>query len=380
MDLELTWEQQQLKNAVREFAQREIAPLVDEAEEKEEYPVQLFPKMGSMGYLCVRYPQKYGALEVGKVGECGVIEEIGKVCAGIAAGVMVQGGIGTAMVLENGNEEQKQRYIVPAIKGTRIGAFGLTEPNAGSDAAAIEGTAVRKGDKYVINATKMFITNGNIADFVCVAAYTDKSKGARGGVSVIMVDKGTPGFKVSRKLNKVGYHSAATAELVFSDCEVPASNLVGEEGKGFPYLMDTLKSGRISHAARSLGMTEAAYEASLKYANERVQFGKPIGKNQAVAFKIANMAAEIEAARWLIYRAAYLYDKGEPCLKEACMAKYFMGELSKRVCADALQIHGGYGYVMESPVQRYYRDAALNTITEGTSEIQLRVVARELGL
>lgn len=380
MDLELTWEQQQLKNAVREFAQREIAPVVDEAEEKEEYPVELFPKMGSMGYLCVRYPQKYGALEMGKIGECGVIEEIGKVNAGIAAGVMVQGGIGTAMVLENGAEEQRQKWIVPAIKGTKIGAFGLTEPNAGSDAAAIEGTAVKKNGKYIINATKMFITNGSIADFVCVAAYTDKSKGARGGVSVIVVEKGTPGFRVSRKLNKLGYHSAATAELVFSDCEVPASNLVGEEGKGFPYLMNTLKSGRISHAARSLGMTEAAYEASLKYANERVQFGKPIGKNQAVAFKIVNMATEIEAARWLIYRAAYLYDKGEPCLKEACMAKMFMGDLSKKVCMDALQIHGGYGYMMESPVQRYYRDAALNTITEGTTEIQARVIARELGL
>ena len=380
MDFELSWEQQQLRSAVREFAQREIVPLADEADEKQHFPIELFPKMGSMGYLCVRYPQKYGALGVGKVDECGVLEELGKVDSGIASAVMVQSGIGTALVLDNGSEEQKQGYIVPAIKGQKIGCFGLTEPNAGSDAAAIEATAVKKNGKYVINATKMFITNGGIADFCCVAAYTDKSKGPRGGVSVILVDRGTPGFRVSRELNKLGFRSSATAELVFQDCEVPASNLVGEEGKGFPYLMNTLKGGRISHAARSLGMTEAAYEASVKYANERIQFGKPIGKNQAVSFKIVDMATEIEAARWLIYRAAYLYDKGEPCLKEACMAKMFMGDLSKRVCTDALQIHAGYGYMMESPIQRYYRDAALNTITEGTAEIQANVIARELGL
>lgn len=380
MDFEFTEEQKMFREAIRNFAEKEIAPLVEEAEENERFPEGLFPRMGALGYLCVRYPAQYGGPGMDKVSECIYVEEVSRICTGIAASLMVQSGIGTSMILDHGTEEQKQKYLVPAIKGQKIGAFGLTEPDAGSDAAAIRTTAVRHGDHYVINGSKMFITNSTIADFVLLAAYTDKSKGPRGGVSVIIVDRGTPGFTVARKLKKVGCRSSDTGELAFDSCQVPASNLVGEEGKGFPYLMQALEAGRISHASRSIGIAQSAYEASLKYAQERVQFGQPIGKFQAIQFKLARMAMEIEAARWLTFHAAWLYDQGRQCRKEAAMCKLYASETAKKTADEAMQIHAGYGYMRESPVQRYFRDAWLSTITEGTSEIQQLVIARQLGL
>ena len=379
MNFELTEEQKMFQEAIRSFAEKEIAPLVDEAEKTSSFPVQLFPKMGTLGYLCVRYPTEYGGAGIGKIGDCIAVEEVAYHSVGIAAGIMVQSGIGTTAIYARGNEEQKQKYLVPAIRGHKIAAFGLTEPNAGSDAAAIETTATRKNGKYILNGTKIFITNGSFCDFVLVAAYTDKSKGARGGVSLLIADKDTPGFNRSR-LHKFCARSGEVAELTFEDCAVPEENLVGEEGKGFRYLMESLTGGRISHASRSLGLARAAYDASLTYAQERVQFGQPIAKFQVNAFKLARMAMDIEAARWLIYYAAWLYDQDKPHVKEAAMAKLFASEVAIRVTTEALQIHGGFGLMEESVVQRYFRDARLATITEGTSEIQQLVISREIGI
>ncbi len=379
MDFELSEEHKMFQEAIRNFAEKEIAPLVDEAEKTATFPLHLFPQLGKLGYLCVRYPAKYGGAEMGKVGDCISVEEIAYQSVGICAGIMVQSGIGTAAVYSFGNEDQKQKYLIPAIRGEKIAAFGLTEPNAGSDAASIQTTATRKNGKYVLNGTKIFITNGNICDFVLVAAYTDKSKGARGGVSLFIVEKDTPGFNRS-KLHKFCGRSGETGELSFEDCAVPEENLIGEEGKGFPYLMESLMGGRISHASRSLGLARAAYDATLKYAQERVQFGQPVAKFQANAFKLARMAMDIEAARWLVYYAAWLYDQNKPHVKEAAMAKLFASEVAIRVTTEAMQIHGGYGLTEESVVQRYFRDSRMSTITEGTSEIQQLVISRQIGI
>jgi len=379
MDFEFSEEHKMLKDAIKDFTQKEVIPLVEDAEENEHFPVELFAKMGKLGYLCLSHPAKYGAGEMGMIGECIMVEELAKASVGIAAGVMVQGGIGSEAILAHGTEKQKQEYLVPTIKGQRIGAFGLTEPNAGSDAAAIETTAVKKNGQYILNGNKIYITNGNIADYVIAAAYTDKSLGARGGVSLFIVEKGTPGFS-NKKMHKFCSRAADTAELTFEDCTIPAKNLVGEEGKGFYYLMESLDAGRISHSARSLGLAQAAYEASLSYVQQRVQFGQPIYKFQANSFKVANMAMEIEAARWLMYRAAWLYDQGARRLKEASMTKLFASEVSSRVSTEAMQLHGGVALMAESPVHRYYRDSRLATITEGTSEVQRTVISRAIGL
>jgi alkylation response protein AidB-like acyl-CoA dehydrogenase len=379
MDFELSEEHKMFQEAICNFAEKEIAPLVDEAEKTATFPLQLFPKMGKLGYLCVRYPAKYGGAEMGKLGDCISVEQVAYHSVGICAGIMVQSGIGTTAVYTRGNEDQKKKFLVPAIKGEKIAAFGLTEPNAGSDAASIQTTAVKKNGNYILNGTKIFITNGNICDFVLTAAYTDKSKGSRGGVSLFIVEKGTPGFNRA-KLHKFCGRSGETGELTFEDCAVPEANLIGEEGKGFPYVMESLMGGRISHASRSLGLARAAYDASLKYAQERVQFGQPIAKFQTNAFKLARMALDIEAARWLIFYAAWLYDQNKPHIKEAAMAKLFASEVAVRVTTEAMQIHGGYGLTEESVVQRYFRDSRMSTITEGTSEIQQLVISREIGI
>ena len=379
MDFEFSEEHKMLREAIRNFAEKEIAPLVEEAEEKEQFPVELFPRMGELGYLCLGYPAEYGAAGMGLIGACIAVEELAKVCAGITGGIMVQSGLATESILAHGTEEQKQKYLVPAIKGQKIAIFGLTEPNAGSDAAAIQTTAVKKNDKYVINGNKIFMTNGSIGDFVVTAAYTDKSLGASKGVSLLIVEKDTPGFTRS-KLDKFCARSADTGELFFEDCVVPAENLVGEEGEGFHYLMEALDAGRITHSARSVGLAQAAYEAALDYAKQRVQFGQPIYKFQANSFKLARMAMDIEAARWLMYRSAWLYDQGARRFNEAAMTKLFASEMSVRVTTEALQIGGGYALMSDSPLQRYFRDARLSTITEGTNEIQQIVISRGLGL
>jgi hypothetical protein len=379
MDFELSEEHKMFQRAIRDFAQKELAPLVEETEEQEKYPVEAFRKLGALGYLCPRYPIEYGGGGLGKTGDCILVEEVARVSVGIAAGIMVQSGIATSSIDEHGSEHLKQKYLVPAIKGEMIACFGLTEPNAGSDAAAIETTAVRDSDGYILNGTKIFITNSPIGDFVTTAAYTDKSKGARGGVSLFVLQTNTPGFFV-RKLEKWAFRSSETGEITLDNCRVPKENLIGEEGRGFGYLMEALAGGRLSHGARSLGAAEAAFEAALTYAQQRVQFGQPIAKFQDVQFKLARMAMEIEAARWLMYRAAWLYDQRLPCLKEAYMTKLFNSEVAHRVANHALQINSGYGFVIESEIGRIFRDSRLFLITEGTSEVQLMVIARQLGL
>ncbi|MFC2060164.1 acyl-CoA dehydrogenase family protein [Chloroflexota bacterium] len=378
MDFELSEEHKMLREAVRDFAEKEIAPLVEEAEEKEEFPVAIIPKMGELGYLCANYPVDYGGGGMGLIGWCVVIEELSRVCLGIASGINGQSGSGS-VILAHGTEEQKQKYIVPSTKGQMVGAFALSEPNAGSDAAAIEATAVKLDGKYVINGNKIYITNGTIFDFALVAAYTDKSLGAGRGVSIFIVEKGTPGFSFT-KMKKFCIRSSPTAEFAFEDCAVSAENMVGEEGKGFSYMMENLDAGRVVLAASAIGLSQAAYEASLDYARQRVQFGQPIYKFQANSFKISRMAMEIEAARWFMYRAAWLYDQGARRFKEAAMVKLFASEVCQRVTAEAMQVHGGVALMSESPVQRYFRDSRRGTILDGTSEIQQVVISRAIGL
>ena len=380
MDFELTEEHRIFQKSIREFAEKEIAPLVDEAEETNVFPKQLFKKMGALGFLCPRYPVELGGGGGDKITECIMAEELNKINAGIAASLMVQGGLSTQPIYRFGSEEQKQRFLVPAIKGEKIAAFALTEPDSGSDAASIRSRAVRDGDEYIINGTKIFITNGPICDYVIVAAYTDPTKRGE-GINLFIVEKGSPGFSVSRKLDKVGNRSIETGELVFENCRVPAKNMIGEkEGGGFHMIDDTLISGRITYGGRCTGTAQAAYDLTVKYARERVQFGKPIITFQATRFKLAEMAMNIDIMRSYTYRVAWMYDQGKNVRKESSMVKLFTAETLQKILSDSMQIHGGYGYMMEYPIQRYWRDGRLFTITEGTSEIQRLVICRELGL
>lgn len=378
MDFEFTEEQRMFQRAIRDFTEKKVAPLVEEAEKHEVCPREVFTELGKLGYLCPAYPVEWGGGGLGKIGDCILIEELAKVCSGICTGIMVQGGLATNALLRHGSEEQKQKFLIPAIKGEKVAAYALTEPEAGSDAAAIQTTAKKEGDYYIVNGGKIYITNAQICDFITLAASTDRSKGSR-GISTLIMERGTPGLTIN-KIRKLGHHSASTADLFFDDCRVPADNLVGEEGRGFRYMMEALNGARISHSARSIGTAQAAFEASLKYAKERVQFGQPIGKFQAISFKLARMATEIEAARRLLYWVSVLYDHGQECRKEAPMTKMFSSEVAIRAAEEAMRIFAGAGYVADSEIQRYFRDAILYHTTEGTTEIQQLVISRELGL
>jgi len=379
MDFELTEEQRLFQDAIRDFAQKEIAPLVDEAEETNVFPQQLFKKMGALGFLCPRYPVELGGGGGDKVMDCIMAEELNKVNAGIAASLMVQGGLSTQPIYRFGSQEQKKKFLLPAIKGEKIAAFALTEPDSGSDAASIKTRALHDGDAYILNGTKIFITNGPICDFATVAAYTDPSKRGE-GINLFIVEKGTPGFVISRKLDKVGNRSIETGELVFDNCRVPVNNMIGEkEGGGFDMITDTLTQGRITYGSRCTGTAQAAYDLTVSYAKERIQFGRPIIKFQATRFKLAEMAMNIDIMRTYTYRVAWMYDQGKNVRKESSMVKLFTAETLQKILSDSMQIHGGYGYMMEYPIQRYWRDGRLFTITEGTSEIQRLVIGRELG-
>jgi alkylation response protein AidB-like acyl-CoA dehydrogenase len=366
------------RDTFRRFCEQEIAPLVEEAEETETFPLKLFPMMARLGYLCPRYPAEYGGPGIDKLSEVIMREELSRVCQGIATSWSAHSHLGTYPIFKWGSLEQKASYLVPAIRGERIAAFGLTEPDAGSDTRAIRTTARRQGDGYVINGRKLFITNGNICDFLTLVACTDRSKGAT-GISMFVVEKDTPGFVVTRKLKKEGVRSSETAEILLEDCCVPKACLIGEEG-AFHKLMDTLNEGRVGVAGNCVGIAQAAYEAALGYAKERVQFGRPIGRFQAIQFKLAEMATDIEAARLLVYRAAWLIDQGQEPVKEAAMAKLYASEVAVRVAREAIQIHGGYGMMREFPVGRYLRDALVYTVGEGTSEIQKKIIGRQIGL
>lgn len=376
MDFDLKEEQRIFRKAFRKFGEVEISPLVEKAEEEEQFPIQLFPKMGKLGYLCPRYSEKYGGAGIDKLTEVILREEMSRISQGIASSWSAHSYLATFPIYSWGTERLKQAYIVQAIKGEKIGAFALTEPNAGSDAKSIETVAKKEGDNYVINGTKMFITNGTICDFATVIAYTDKGKGYK-GISIFVVDRETPGFIVSRKLKKEGIRSSETAELVFQDCRIPKEHLVGDEGS-FTKVMETLNEGRIGVAGNCVGIAQAAYEAALRYSRERVQFGQPIGKFQAIAFKLADMATEIEAARFLVYRAAWMMDEGRNPIKEASMAKLYASEVAKRVTLEAMHIHGGYGQMREFSVGRFHRDALVYVIGEGTSEIQRQIIAKQI--
>lgn len=370
MDFEFNEAQKMLQKTIRDFAEKEMAPLVDKAEAKEEFPMNLFRKMGELGFLGIGLPDKYGGGGMGLTGECIFKEEMSRVCAGITQSVIFL----PARFFDLATEQQRQRNFLPFVKGEKLPGFALTEPNAGSDAAAVQTTATRDGDGYVINGEKIFTTNGNIADFIILLAVTEKGKGAR-GMSAFVVEKGTPGF-TAQQLHKFGMHSAVTGQEFFDNCRVPKENLLGEEGRGFYYFMEGLDCYRPQYAAQSVGIAQAAYEASISYAKQRIQFGQPIGAFQANSFKLVNMDVTIDAARALVYKAAWLADQGRPYTKEAAAARYYSCDVAMQVTTEALQIHGGYGLMEESPLNRYFRDAKFFSVMLGTAEICAVVIAR----
>ena len=379
MDFDLSEEQRIFQKGIRVFAEKEVAPLVEQAEEEERFPVELFRKMGNLGYLGVRYPEVYGGAGADKITECIWAEELFRVCRGIATSLFAHSHLGTFPIFAFGTEEQKSRFLSPAIKGQKIAAFALTEPNAGSDVQAIETTAHREGNCYILRGSKMFVTNGNLADFVLVAAYTERSRRIE-GISLFVVERGAEGFRVSRKLKKEGSRSSETAELNFDDCSIPQENLVGGREGVFRDILKNLMEGRVTIAAGAMGVARAAFEAALKYAKERVAFGRPIGQFQAIGFKLADMATLIEVSRTMIYRVAWMIDQKRTCIAEASMAKLFATEMAEKVTNEAMQVFGGYSQMREFPVGRYWRDARQLKIGEGTSEIQRRIICQQLGL
>lgn len=380
MFFELNDQQREFQKKVRQIYEKDVAPLVDEYERKEAFPVPLFRKLGEEGLLCIRCPREYGGPGLDKVSECISMEELNRICAGIGAGIMVHGGLAADPILRFGSEELKRSYLMPAVRGEKIGAFGLTEPDAGSDAAGIRTVAVREGGNYRINGSKTFTSNGTICDFVTVSAYTDPAK--RGaGINLFVVNREDPGFSVIKKLKKLGNHSCDTAELAFDDCCVPIERMLGErEGGGLEQLEETLKSGRITYGARSTGVGQAAFDTSLSYVKEVRRGGEPLKRSQAIRFVLAEMAMSIEVMRYTTYRGAWLFDRGLATMKDASIVKLFCTESLQRIVQKAVEIQKEAGLVMKNPVQRYLRDARLFKITEGTSEIQHLIIARDLAL
>jgi butyryl-CoA dehydrogenase len=377
MDFTLTKEQEMIKNMVSEFAEREVKPFASDIDEKAEFPWETINKMAKLNLLGLPLPKELGGAGVDTISYILAVEEISKRCASTGVIMSVHTSVGTYPIYLFGTPEQKQKFVVPLAKGERIGAFALTEPSAGSDAAGVQTTAVLKGDNYILNGSKIFITNGGVAGSVIVMAMTDKSQGHR-GISAFVVEKETDGFTIGSKEKTMGMIGSDTSELVFENCAVPKENLLGKEGMGFKIAMTALDGGRIGIAAQALGIAEAALEESIKYSKEREQFGKPIARFQAIQWMIANMACEIEAARMLIYQAALKKDQGGNYTKEAAMAKLYAPEVAMRATTSAIQIHGGYGYIKDYPVERFFRDAKITEIYEGTSEIQRLVIAANL--
>ena len=373
----LTEEQQQLRKEIREFAQREIAPNVMRWDEASEFPVGVVRQLGQMGLMGIIFPVEYGGSGLGYVEYVTAIEELSAVDGSIGIIVAAHNSLCTNHIFLAGTEEQRRKYIPKLASGEWLGAWGLTEPNSGSDAAGAKTTAVRKGDKWVLNGNKTFITNGHYADVAVVIAVTDRSQGTH-GLSAFIVEKGTPGFRPGKKENKLGLRASDTSELIFEDCEIPAENLLGKLGEGFVDSMRVLDGGRISIAALSLGIARGALDASLRYVKERRQFGKAIAEFQGVQWKLADMATELDAAKLLTLRAAVLKDAGQRVTRESSMAKLYASEVAVRICDQAVQLHGGYGFIKDYPAEKYYRDVKLCTIGEGTSEIQRMVIAREI--
>ncbi len=373
----LTEDQEHLRREIREFAAREIAPNVMTWDEASEFPAEVVKKLGAMGLLGVVVPPEYGGAGLGYVDYVLAVEELSAVDGSIGIIVAAHNSLGTNHIFLAGNEEQKKKYLPRLASGEWLAAWALTEPGSGSDASAAKTTAVKKGDTYVLNGNKTFITNGRYAEAAVIIAVTDKSKGTH-GLSAFVVEKGTPGFRPGKKENKLGLRASDTSELIFEDCVIPAENLLGVEGEGFVDAMRVLDGGRISIAALALGIGRGALDAALKYVKERRQFGKAIAEFQGIQWKLADMATELDAARLLTQRAAILKDAGRKITRESAMAKLFASEVAVRICDEAVQLFGGYGFIKDYPAEKYYRDVKLCTIGEGTSEIQRMVIAREI--
>lgn len=377
MDFKLSEDIEELRKVVRKFILEEVEPVAMEIEEKNEIPEHIMEMTKEMGLFGLSIPEEYGGLGLDMVGKCAIYEEIGKTHNGYTTLVGAHTGIGSVGIVELGNEEQKRKYLPKMASGEWIGAFALTEPSAGSNAANIKTTAVRKGDKYIINGSKHYITNAVDAHVFTVMAVTDSEKGAK-GITSFIVEKDFPGFKLGKVEEKMGLRGSHSAELFFEDMEIPAENVLGEEGLGYVNALKILANGRAGMAARNLGSCEKLLDHSIKYALEREQFGKPIFEQQAVQHMIADMATEIEVLRSITYRVAWMTDQNQRVVKDASIAKLFGSEVYNRVADLAIQVHGGIGYIKEYPIERYYRDARITTIYEGTSQIQKNIIAAEL--
>lgn len=378
MNFELTEEQRMIRNMVRDFAQSEVAPGAEERDRKKQFPREIFNKMAELELMGLPFSEAYGGGGADNISLAIAIEEIGRVCASAGITYAAHISLGCSPIHAFGTEEQKQKFLTPLCKGETLGAFGLTEPNAGSDAGGTQTTAVDKGDYWLLNGTKCFITNASYAQFVTLTAVTDKSEKTR-GITAFIVPTDSPGFKVLEPYEKLGLHSSNTTELVLEDVIVPKENVLGKIGEGFIQFLATLDGGRIGIGALSVGIAQGAYDAALGYAKERTQFGKPLAKFQVIQHKLADMALKIELARTMVWKAAWLKDQGKNYTKEASMAKLYASEAAMEIADQAVQIHGGYGYMRDYQVERYFRDAKLMEIGEGTSEIQRNIIAREIG-
>jgi butyryl-CoA dehydrogenase len=374
LNLELNEEQKLLQKSVREFAESEVRPMAKELDETGHFPHELFKKAAELGLTGVAFPEAEGGAGFDHIAYSIVIEEISRCCASTGVILSVQNSLYCDPIHRYGTEAQKKKFLLPFTRGEKIGCYALTEPQAGSNASALQTKAVRTADKYILNGTKAWITNGGVADAAIVYVNTDPAKGEK-GITAIVVERGTPGFKVGKEEKKLGIHATACCELIFADCEVPEGNRIGNEGEGYKVALSTLDGGRIGIASQATGIAQGAFEAALKWSQERMAFGHPIAQFQAIQFMLADMATEIDAARLLVRKAAWKQDSGARFSLEASVAKLFASEMSTRVAHKAIQIHGGYGYSQEYPVERAYRDSRITEIYEGTSEIQRLVIA-----
>ncbi|PYT01211.1 MAG: acyl-CoA dehydrogenase [Acidobacteria bacterium] len=377
MDFELNEDQRQIKMSVREFAEGEIAPHVREWDEAQHFPSELTPKLAEQGFMGVIFPEEYGGAGMGYVEYVTIIEELSRVDGSVGISIAAHNSLCSNHIYMFGTEEQKQKFLVPLARGEKLGAWGLTEPQAGSDASGTRTTAVRRGGEWVVNGSKNFITHAIHADTCVAMASTDRAMRSK-GITAFIFEKGMQGFSPGKKEDKLGLRASETASVIFEDCRVPDANRLGPEGLGFIQAMQVLDGGRISIAALALGLAQGAYESAVRYSKERQQFGQPISNFQAIQFKLADMATQIEAARLLTYRAAALKDAGRKVTKESSMAKLFASEISVKVCEEAIQIHGGYGYTKDYPPEKFWRDSKLCTIGEGTSEIQRIIIAKQI--
>jgi hypothetical protein len=377
MNFQATEEQRLLRDTVREFAEAEIRPHVMAWDEAQQFPLDLLPKLAALGLMGIQLPEAYGGAGMSAVDYCICIEELARVDPSIALSVAAHNGLCTAHIYMFGSEAQKQRHVAPLARGETLGAWALTEAEAGSDAAATRTTATRDGSGWILNGTKTFITHGRLGGVLVVMAATDRARGHR-GISAFIIERGTPGLSAGRKEDKLGMRASETSEVILEDCRLPDEARLGAVGEGFVNALQVLDAGRIGIAALAVGLAQGAYEAARGYARERRQFGQPIGSFQAIQWKLADSATRIEAARLLTYRAAYLKDRGRRTTRESAMAKLFSSEIAVRAAEDGVQIHGGYGFVKDYPAEKYFRDVKLTTIGEGTSEIQRLVIARQL--